>query len=586
MSGTENHSRFASIVEAANEIPSSFVRRVRDFSLIDFEESVAGKTGASYLNEESNKIVSYFTIGLAVILGLFGLEIQQHWILELFTSDGLLAMLASNNNLELNDGRVVTASEAYLYSIISTMALIMAWWISLTVVIKQTWRKNFTTALLGISTAWIIFIVTRGLTHFVLIEADWVVVWANRDLVMMGQLMKEQMTQSPGSAMCLDVNDCYGINQNFRLWWTTYLTCGLFGAAYGTSSKNPLKFMLGFTALVTIVTLIATNPTEVSYNTDTVASKILICVAITTLTFAASYYYSSNSEEYLVNRLKSYLTMYAVSIFFFAIIIMDPPEFVKTIAEVFGGDPAQDFSDEIIAGTAVPSTMDKLAGNGIEASQWGGLFVNLVVATAGCVLGFGIGVVLAFGRQSELPLFKVPSVMLIELVRSGPLICWLYFAVFMMPDLMDPFYDAEDIIRMLLMFGIFGGCYIAEVLRGGLQAVDSGQKEAAAALGLTPIQTKLTVELPNAVRTTLPSIVSVFIGLWKDTTLLFIVNILDFFKLAKDLPNTDLRFLGDFLEPLYITAVVFWIFAFYLSRLSMGIEKNLGLVKEGGGEMA
>ena len=176
--------------------------------------------------------------------------------------------------------------------------------------------------------------------------------------------------------------------------------------------------------------------------------------------------------------------------------------------------------------------------------------------------------------------------MLIELVRSGPLICWLYFAVFMMPDLMDPFYNAEDIIRMLLMFGIFGGCYIAEVLRGGLQAVDSGQKEAAIALGLSPMQTKLTVELPNAVRTTLPSIVSVFIGLWKDTTLLFIVNILDFFKLAKDLPNTDLRFLGDFLEPLYVAAIVFWVFAFYLSRLSMGIEKNLGLVKEGGGEIA
>ena len=77
-----------------------------------------------------------------------------------------------------------------------------------------------------------------------------------------------------------------------------------------------------------------------------------------------------------------------------------------------------------------------------------------------------------------------------------------------------------------------------------------------------------------------------FIGLWKDTTLLFIVNILDFFKLAKDLPNTDLRFLGDFLEPLYVTAIVFWVFAFYLSRLSMGIEKNLGLVKEGGGEIA
>ena len=578
----EDNTRFSPFKEFNTSVSDWFT----NFSLVEFEESVAGKSGASYLDDNSNKIVSYATIGLAVILGLFGFEMQQHWLLEIFTSDGLLVMLASTTDAVLADGRVVSFSESFLYSIISALALIMAWWITLTVLIKQTYRKSVSTALLGISTAWIIFIVTRGLSHFILIEADWVVVWANRDLVMMGQLMKEQMTQSPGSAMCLDANDCYGINQNFRLWWTTYLTCVLFGAAYGTSDKNPLKFLVSFGIIAGIITLIATNPTEVSYNSDVVLRKILICVAITYATFAASFYYSSNSEEYLVNRFRSYLTIYAVSIFFFAIIIMDPPEFVKKLAELAGGNPAQSFSDEIIAGTAVPSTMDKLAGNGIEASQWGGLFVNLIVATAGCVLGFGIGVVLAFGRQSELPLFKVPSVMLIELVRSGPLICWLYFAVFMMPDLMDPFYDAEDIIRMLLMFGIFGGCYIAEVLRGGLQAVDSGQKEAAMALGLSPIQTKLTVELPNAVRTTLPSIVSVFIGLWKDTTLLFIVNILDFFKLAKDLPNTDLRFLGDFLEPLYVTAVVFWVFAFYLSRLSMGIEKNLGLVKEGGGEMA
>ncbi len=578
----EDNTRFSPFKEFNTSVSDWFT----NFSLVEFEESVAGKSGASYLDDNSNKIVSYATIGLAVILGLFGFEMQQHWLLEIFTSDGLLVMLGSTTDAVLADGRVVSFSESFLYSIISALALIMAWWITLTVLIKQTFRKSVSTALLGISTAWIIFIVTRGLSHFILIEADWVVVWANRDLVMMGQLMKEQMTQSPGSAMCLDANDCYGINQNFRLWWTTYLTCVLFGAAYGTSDKNPLKFVVSFGIIAGIVTLIATNPTEVSYNSDVVLRKILICVAITYATFAASFYYSSNSEEYLVNRFRSYLTIYAVSIFFFAIIIMDPPEFVKKLAELAGGTPAQSFSDEIIAGTAVPSTMDKLAGNGIEASQWGGLFVNLIVATAGCVLGFGIGVVLAFGRQSELPLFKVPSVMLIELVRSGPLICWLYFAVFMMPDLMDPFYDAEDIIRMLLMFGIFGGCYIAEVLRGGLQAVDSGQKEAAMALGLSPIQTKLTVELPNAVRTTLPSIVSVFIGLWKDTTLLFIVNILDFFKLAKDLPNTDLRFLGDFLEPLYVTAVVFWVFAFYLSRLSMGIEKNLGLVKEGGGEMA
>ena len=331
---------------------------------------------------------------------------------------------------------------------------------------------------------------------------------------------------------------------------------------------------------------IAYNQTSINYHWEGPVTRLVIATLIGYAAFGASYYYCLTNEEYKANRLKSRIAIAGVLTFFFALVIMNPPEFVKDIAVFLGGEPAQERLDDVVAGTYVPTTLDKLAGDGIEASQWGGLFVNLIIATAGGVLGFGIGVVLAFGRQSDQPFFSVPSVAVIELVRSGPLICWLYFAVFMMPDLMDPFFNAEDIVRMLLMFGIFGGCYIAEVLRGGLQAVDSGQKEAALALGLSPMQTKLQVELPNAVRTTLPSIVSVFIGLWKDTTLLFIVNILDFFKLSKDMPNTDLRFLGSFLEPVWVSALVFWVFAFYLSRVSMKIEKNLGLVREGGGEAA
>jgi general L-amino acid transport system permease protein len=332
--------------------------------------------------------------------------------------------------------------------------------------------------------------------------------------------------------------------------------------------------------------LIAWVPSEINYHSMVPITNLSKALVVGYLAYGSSYYYCSISEEYKANRLRTYIAIGAVVTFFFAIMIMDPPEPVKNLAVLLGGTPVQGIREAIIAGDVVPSTLDKLAGDGIQASQWGGLFVNLIVATAGCVLGFGIGIVLAFGRQSDQPFFSVPSIALIELVRSGPLICWLWFAVFLMPDLMDPFYDAEDIIRMLLMFGVFGGCYIAEVLRGGLQAVDSGQKEAATALGLSPFQVKMKVELPNAVRTTLPSIVSVFIGLWKDTTLLFIINILDFFKLAKDLPATDLRFLGNFLEPLYVTALVFWVFAFYLSRVSMKIEKGLGLVREGGGEAA
>ena len=200
-SETEQNTRVSPLKEISNSVSGWY----NNFSLVEFEESIAGKSGASFLDDNSAKMVSYVTIGLAVILGLFGSS-------EFFTVDGLLAMLDSTTDQVLSDGRTVTSSESILYSGISALALIMAWWVTLSVVIKQTFRKSLSTALLGIFTAWIIFIVTRGLSHFILIEADWVVVWANRDLVMMGQLMKEQMTQSPGSHMCLDVNDCYGIN--------------------------------------------------------------------------------------------------------------------------------------------------------------------------------------------------------------------------------------------------------------------------------------------------------------------------------------------------------------------------------------
>ena len=541
-------------------------------SLLEFEESIVGKPGAPWVTPGNKTMLSLASIAVAFACGIFvGGMLHPHGFFELVSSA---------------ESGGASSQNAVIYGAISAAALVFAWWVTLTALIKWTPGKDLTTPILGITTAWIIVVVVRGLSHFVLVEADWDVVWANRVLLVVGQQMTEQMTQAPGSESCIAISNCYGVNQNWRLWWILYPTFAVIAGAYGTTADKPARFLVPFTLICAALMAVAYVPSEINYHREVPLFNLAKALLIGYAAYGASFYYCSISEEYKANRLRSYIAIAAVITFFYAILIMDPPEFVKSFAEVLGGTPAQEMREAIIAGEVVPSTLDKLAGDGIKASQWGGLFVNLIVATAGCVLGFGIGVVLAFGRQSNQPFFSIPSVLLIELVRSGPLICWLWFAVFLMPDMMDPFYDAEDIIRMLLMFGIFGGCYIAEVLRGGLQAVDSGQKEAALALGLSPFQTKLQVELPNAVRTTLPSIVSVFIGLWKDTTLLFIINILDFFKLAKDLPATDLRFLGNFLEPLYVTALVFWVFAFYLSRVSMKIEKSLGLVREGGGEAA
>ena len=553
---------------------------------LELEESIAGKPGGRWVNPSNNAILSLLAISLALACGIFG----GMW--EGFLPNGLFELTAKAE-AEGAGSMIISTSfidlsipQSQIYGVISAVVITFAWWVTLTALIKWTPGKTLTTAMLGIASAWIIVLAVRGLSHFVLVEADWAVVWANRVLLVVGQQMTEQMTQAPGSESCIAASNCYGINQNWRLWWILYPTFAIIASAYGTTAEKPARFLVPFSLVVICLMAVAWVPSEINYHKEVPILNLAKALLIGYIAYGASFYYCVTNEEYKANRLRSYIAIGAVVTFFFAIMIMNPPEFVKELAVLAGGEPAQGMREAIIAGEVIPSTLDKLAGDGIEASQWGGLFVNLIVATAGCVLGFGIGVVLAFGRQSDQPFFSVPSIALIELVRSGPLICWLWFAVFLMPDLMDPFYNAEDIMRMLLMFGIFGGCYIAEVLRGGLQAVDSGQKEAALALGLSPFQTKMQVELPNAVRTTLPSIVSVFIGLWKDTTLLFIINILDFFKLAKDLPATDLRFLGNFLEPLYVTALVFWVFAFYLSRISMKIEKGLGLVREGGGEAA
>ncbi len=453
---------------------------------------------------------------------------------------------------------------------------------------------------LGALSGLILMQVVGWLAYFSLVEVQFDVVWANRVLLLVGQLMTESMTQD------------YFPSQNWRIWLLVYMIWPIVGGLYGTLAEKPGKFIIPFGLFSFVLALVAHHQDFSNYDTDGTLWRLMLATTLASVSFLYCNMYSVDSGEFLSNKLKNYLVIISVMVFFSSFVIMDPPESIQKIAcdemlyeygmeEVEVLDVDGIGTGEFVNTTVVsdwecvtahlqwPMLGDGFAQPGLKPSQWGGLYVNLVVAAAGCVMGFGVGVGLAFGRQSNLPFFKVPSVLFIELVRSGPLICWLYFAMYLLPDIVDPtFKDPENfdnMLKMMLIFALFGGCYIAEVLRGGLQSVDSGQKEAAMALGLNPIQTKLLVELPNAVRTTLPSIVSVFIGLWKDTTLLFIINILDFFKLAKDSPNSSLDFMGDFLQPVYVSGLIFWVVAFYLSRISMRIEKNLGLVNEGGGEV-
>jgi general L-amino acid transport system permease protein len=216
--------------------------------------------------------------------------------------------------------------------------------------------------------------------------------------------------------------------------------------------------------------------------------------------------------------------------------------------------------------------------------EWGGLFLNFILSSAAIVLGFGVGIALAFGRRSSLPVFSWPSTAIIEIIRSGPLVAWLFIAYILLPDVLTPVWEADRVSRTILILSLFSGCYLAEILRGGLQAIPAGQQEAALSLGLSTTQTNMLIILPQAIRTTMPAIVSNMIGLWKDTSLIHLLGIHDAFQVAKVLP-AQWEFVGLYPEALLFVGMIFWIVSFYLSKISQRIEKSLGLKNEGGGEM-
>jgi general L-amino acid transport system permease protein len=166
----------------------------------------------------------------------------------------------------------------------------------------------------------------------------------------------------------------------------------------------------------------------------------------------------------------------------------------------------------------------------VPTTLWGGILVTIVVATIGMVFSLPLGILLALGRRSQIPVVKVFSVTFIEFVRGVPLITVLFMASVMLPLFVPERFAPDKLVRALIGVALFASAYMAEVVRGGLAAIPRGQYEAANALGLTYWRMMALVILPQALRVTLPNIVNTFIGLFKDTTLVFVVGIFDFLR--------------------------------------------------------
>ena len=210
----------------------------------------------------------------------------------------------------------------------------------------------------------------------------------------------------------------------------------------------------------------------------------------------------------------------------------------------------------------------------VETPLWGGLFLTLVIAVTGIVASFPLGVVLALGRRSNMPTIKTICVVFIEFWRGIPLITVLFMSSVMFPLFVPEGLSPDKLVRALIGVALFSSAYMAEVVRGGLQAIPKGQYEAADALGLSYWKSMTFVILPQALKMVIPGIVNTFIGLFKDTTLVLIIGLFDLLGTAqKAATNPD--WIAYNIEGYVFAAIGFFVFCFSMSLYSQHLERKL-----------
>jgi general L-amino acid transport system permease protein len=210
----------------------------------------------------------------------------------------------------------------------------------------------------------------------------------------------------------------------------------------------------------------------------------------------------------------------------------------------------------------------------VSTDMWGGLFLTLVIACIGMATSLPIGIVLALGRRSTMPVIRSASIAYIEFVRGVPLISVLFMVSVMLPLTLPEGVHFNKLLRALVGVSLFYAAYMAEVVRGGLQAIPSGQYEAAQALGLRYWKTMRLIILPQALRLVIPGITNTFLGLFKDTTLVAVINLMDILGIVKS-ALADSQWLGFTKEAYIFAGLTFWVLCFGISRYSMRLEKTL-----------
>ncbi len=214
----------------------------------------------------------------------------------------------------------------------------------------------------------------------------------------------------------------------------------------------------------------------------------------------------------------------------------------------------------------------------VGTNLWGGLLLTFLLTAGGILFSFPLGIALALGRQSDLPIVRWISVAYIELIRGVPLITVLFMAQLMLPLFLPANITVDRVLRAMVGITLFSAAYLAENVRGGLQAIPPGQYEASYALGLNGFQSMTFIILPQALRLVIPILVGQFIALFKDTALVSIVGLFDLLGIA-DTVLAQPSFIGLQREVYVFISLIYWVFSFAMSYVAQKLEEHLGVGK-------
>jgi general L-amino acid transport system permease protein len=399
-------------------------------------------------------------------------------------------------------------------------------------------RKNlFSTwynALLTIVMLWLIYVVGTGLLNWAFTGARWEVISANLRLFMVGP---------------------YPPDQVWRVWLVVALVAALFGLSAGVfggtirTFANSLAAALATLAVLQfatggvreLTTYMSSLPGQSPVQWLTTMPPGPWLVAGLVLVIGA----------YLLGRQRKTWRRWLIPLWLLA--------FVLTIV--------------LLQGFAKNNWLPV-----VSTTRWGGLLLTFMLSVVAIVVSFPLGVLLALGRRSQLPAVKVFSVLYIELVRGVPLVTILYMTQIMLPLFLPGEVRVDNVLRAIAGMTLFTAAYMAENVRGGLQAIPTGQIEAAQAVGLNNALVTLFIVLPQALRMVIPAIVGLFIALFKDTTLVMIVGQLDLLGVGRSVLAQP-EYLGLQTEVYVFVAALFFIFSYAMSFASYRLEAALGVGK-------